>query len=180
MNIKFDAGKKIVCISDEEDVYEFPVLPDSSGNWVIKDIWNPTQEKEYVVARNPDLAELLLYQIQDEFECANLIRFTGQFFYSTVSKKYLFDTVEELIEYKEITEEHEEVKLWYSPQAKIFACEKTTEYWDTIHAGFVYTKEKTSLPNFVKRLNAYFNNEVYEKIFPCGKTELLISTNSDS
>ena len=126
---------------------------------------------EYLLVPATEIAEILLYQIQDEYEYTILLHFqTGVEFRSETP-------------YEMISDERESgplrncKTLYFSERATSFMIGRVDKDWDYKEVGQVDIKEGVSdeeLQDFEERLNHYYNGRVYERIYKDGSVQVQV------
>lgn len=127
-------------------------------------------EEEYLLVQSTDIAEILLFQIQDEYDHTILLDFyTGIEFRSETP-------------YEMISDEREAgatngKALYYSERATSFMIGQVEKDWDYREVGKVHIKKgvtETTLKEFEEKLNHYYNGRVYERLYKDGSVQVQV------
>lgn len=169
MRISFDNEKNVLTV----DGINHKVTPNPTDNssWEIE-INEDLTGDDYVMSQSWDIAELLLYQIQDEYD-HNIIM------YFNVGVEFSSETPYEIIsDERESNPKNENAQtLYYSERAKSFMIGRVDKNWDYKEVGKVDIKTGVSeeiTREFEEKLNNYYNGRVYEKIYRDGSIEVQI------
>tara|TARA_B100000214_G_C23973126_1_gene631275 strand:+ start:4425 stop:4919 length:495 start_codon:yes stop_codon:yes gene_type:complete len=162
MKISFKYKERSLSIDGE--VYK--VTLDDEGNFELE-----TSEEEYLLAQSTDIAEMLLFQIQDEYDHTILLHFH-------LGIEFRSETPYEIISDERESGPIRNCKtLYYSERATSFMIGRVDKDWDYKEVGQVDIKDGVSdkvLQDFEEKLNNYYNGRVYERFYKDGSVQVQV------